>query len=91
MKNILESPNDLMLGLAEKHGGDDWPARYKMIRGICQGLHFLHDKLINHLDMKPENIMLDTHMKPKITDFGLSRLLDQGQSKMITQHLVGTL
>ncbi|XBH66118.1 hypothetical protein VPH35_119577 [Triticum aestivum] len=53
----------------EKRGGDDWPARYKMIQGICQGLHFLHDKLINHLDLKPENIMLDTHMTPKITDF----------------------
>jgi serine/threonine protein kinase len=61
-----------------------------MIRGICQGLHYLHDQHINHLDLKPENIMLDAQMEPKITDFGLSRLLDQGQSKIITENIIGT-
>ncbi|VAI63784.1 unnamed protein product [Triticum turgidum subsp. durum] len=75
----------------EKAQGDDWSVRYNMIRGISQGLHFLHNKQINHLDLKPENIMLDAEMEPKITDFGLSRFLGQGQSKMITQHIVGTL
>ena len=49
-----------------------------MIRGICQGLQHLHEKQINHLDLKPENVMLDAHMEVKITDFGLSRILDQG-------------
>uniref|UniRef100_M8CFD0 Cysteine-rich receptor-like protein kinase 13 n=1 Tax=Aegilops tauschii TaxID=37682 RepID=M8CFD0_AEGTA len=29
-------------------------------------------------------------MEAKITDFGLSRFLDQGQSKMITQNICGT-
>ncbi|XP_037455855.1 cysteine-rich receptor-like protein kinase 29 [Triticum dicoccoides] len=71
--------------------GDDWSVRYQMIRGICHGLHCLHDKQINHLDLKPENIMLDANMEPKISDFGLSRFLDEGQSKMFTKHIVGTL
>ena len=80
-----------MLGFVEKAQGVDWSVRYNMIRGISQGLHFLHDKQINHLDLKTENIMLNAEMEPKITDFGLSRFLGQGQSKMITQHIVGTL
>uniref|UniRef100_A0ACD5TR01 Uncharacterized protein n=1 Tax=Avena sativa TaxID=4498 RepID=A0ACD5TR01_AVESA len=73
----------------DRSQGDDWPLRYHMIRGICQGLHFLHRERINHLDLKPENVMLDAQMEPKITDFGLSRCLDQGQS-IITQNILGT-
>ena len=90
MKSILCGLNYLSLASAEKPQGDNWPARYQMIRGTCDGLHYLHDKRISHLDLKPENVMLDAHMEPKITDFGLSRFLDQGQSKMITEHIVGT-
>ncbi|CAM0908262.1 unnamed protein product [Alopecurus aequalis] len=62
-----------------------------MIRGICQGLYYLHGEHISHLDLKPENIMLDAHMEPKITDFGLARCLNQDQSKVITQNILGTL
>jgi len=62
-----------------------------MIRGICQGLYYLHGQRIIHLDLKPENVMLDARMEPKITDFGLSRCLDKGQSKMITENKPGTL
>uniref|UniRef100_A0A453Q780 non-specific serine/threonine protein kinase n=1 Tax=Aegilops tauschii subsp. strangulata TaxID=200361 RepID=A0A453Q780_AEGTS len=75
----------------EKPHQEDWPARYKMIRGICQGLHYLHDKQIIHRDLKPENVMLDAQMEPKITDFGLSRFLDQGTSTLLTSHIAGTL
>jgi serine/threonine protein kinase len=78
------------VSFTEKSNGGNWLVRYKMIRGICQGVHYLHGKHIYQLDLKPENVMLDTNMEPKIIDFGLSRCLDQGQSKMITQNIVGT-
>ncbi|EMS49888.1 Cysteine-rich receptor-like protein kinase 19 [Triticum urartu] len=74
----------------ENPQGVDWPACYKIIRGICHGLNYLHDRKINHLDLKPENVMLDDQMEPKITDFGLSRFLDQGTSTMVTKHIIGT-
>ena len=32
------------------------------------------------MDMKPENILLDNDMVPKITDFGLSRLDEKSQT-----------
>jgi serine/threonine protein kinase len=91
MEKILQSINDISLASAEKSHGDDWPTRYKMIQGICQGLKSIHEKQINHLYLKPENIMLDAHMEAKITDFGLSRFLDQGQSRIITQQIRGTV
>ncbi|XP_037465926.1 putative disease resistance protein RGA4 isoform X2 [Triticum dicoccoides] len=54
--------------------GLEWEPRYDIISGICKGLFYLHkEKRIVHMDLKPPNILLDDHMVPKITDFGLSR------------------
>ncbi|KAF8711146.1 hypothetical protein HU200_029154 [Digitaria exilis] len=72
--------------------GLEWHWRYDMIRGICSGLHYLHTECrIVHLDLKPENILLDDNMVPKITDFGISRLFGQQQSRVITESREGTL
>jgi interleukin-1 receptor-associated kinase 1 len=66
--------------------------RYEIIRGICGGLHYLHEKChIVHLDLKPENILMDATMMPKIADFGLSRIFGVQQSRIITQNRPGTL
>ncbi|KAM0846076.1 hypothetical protein ACQ4PT_055914 [Festuca glaucescens] len=55
----------------------DWPTTYKIISGTCEGLHHLHkgaEQKIFHLDLKPDNVLLDDELVPKIGDFGLSRL-----------------
>ncbi|KAJ1276325.1 hypothetical protein BS78_05G205900 [Paspalum vaginatum] len=62
--------------LFEESCGLDWCTRYKIIKGICEGLNYLHNGLeepIFHLDLKPANILLDKNMMPKIADFGVSR------------------
>ncbi|TVU33867.1 hypothetical protein EJB05_15680, partial [Eragrostis curvula] len=67
----------------------DWAARYKIIKGICRGLRYLHEEckpnqIMLHLDIKPSNILLDDAMNPKISDFGLSRLFDRGSTHTIS-------
>jgi serine/threonine protein kinase len=69
---------------------DDWQIRYRIIKGICEGLHCIHKEGLTHLDIKPENVLLDAHMDPKIIDFGLSRFMDKGKSRVITQNKPGT-
>lgn len=60
---------------ADELRGLEWNTRYEIIKGICQGLLYLHrGQEIKHMDLKPANVLLDNHMVPKITDFGLSRL-----------------
>jgi len=44
------------------------------IQGIAEGLHYAHQNNIAHFDLKPQNILLKEDI-PKITDWGLSRLL----------------
>jgi disease resistance protein RPM1 len=70
----------------------DWDSCFKIIKGICQGLLFLHklDIPIIHMDLKPENILLGENMVPKIADFALSRLFGQEQTRLCTQTVVGS-
>ncbi|WVZ51270.1 hypothetical protein U9M48_002427 [Paspalum notatum var. saurae] len=72
----------------------DWDRCYKIIKGICEGLHYLHngsDRPIFHLDLKPANILLDKDMTPKIGDFGLSKLLDSMKTYVTqSQDVIGT-
>ncbi|WVZ53195.1 hypothetical protein U9M48_004169 [Paspalum notatum var. saurae] len=70
----------------------DWDTNFKIIKGICQGLLFLHQGMgapIVHLDLQPANILLDDNMVPKIADFGLSRLFGQEQTRIRTTNVVG--
>ncbi|URE26897.1 receptor-like protein kinase [Musa troglodytarum] len=77
-----------------KCGQLNWERRYKIIEGIARGLLYLHEDSrlrIIHRDLKPGNILLDQHMNPKISDFGLSKLLvDQDRSKESASRIVGT-
>ena len=68
-----------------------WHNRYKIIKGICDGLKYLHGERIFHLDLKPSNILLDKDMVPKIADFGLSRLFSGTRQSHTTKTLLGTL
>ncbi|CAM0878111.1 unnamed protein product [Alopecurus aequalis] len=71
--------------------GLEWKERYLIINGICEGLLFLHEKRILHLDLKPANILLDGQMLPKICDFGLSRCFSEEQTRAVTRSRCGTL
>eukprot|EP01080_Neovahlkampfia_damariscottae_P000888 gene888-9799_t len=56
----------------------------KLIIGIANGMKYIHDKNIIHQDLKPENILIGFDEKPKVADFGLSKLFDENCEKMIT-------
>ncbi|KAK2404979.1 cysteine-rich receptor protein kinase [Trifolium repens] len=70
-----------------------WFERYKIIEGTALGVLYLHEysrfKVI-HRDLKPSNILLDEHMNPKISDFGMARIVDIDQDRGNTSRIVGT-
>ncbi|CAD6269256.1 unnamed protein product [Miscanthus lutarioriparius] len=66
----------------ERSGIPDWTSRLCIIQGICEGLLYLHEHCrIVHRDIEPSNIVLSDGFIPKISDFSLATLLDQGQSE----------
>ncbi|KAI3994858.1 hypothetical protein MKX01_037409 [Papaver californicum] len=65
----------------------DWKTRYQIALGTARGLAYLHEKCRNciiHCDIKPENILLDGECCPKVTDFGLAKLVDREFSRVLT-------
>lgn len=73
----------------KKHELNDQDKRL-IIVGILHGLSFLHQNLVIHRDLKAENILMtreDGVWTPKITDFGLSREVDDKAD--ITNSAVG--
>ncbi|XP_048132218.1 cysteine-rich receptor-like protein kinase 10 [Rhodamnia argentea] len=72
----------------------NWTTRFQIACGIVRGMCYLHEEShprIIHRDLKPGNILLDSEMKPKISDFGLARILGANQSRVNTSKPAGTI
>ncbi|MED6186724.1 hypothetical protein PIB30_069478 [Stylosanthes scabra] len=71
----------------------DWKTLYQISIGIARGLEYLHrgcNTRILHLDIKPQNILLDEHFRPKIADFGLAKICKKDQSIVSIMGTRGT-
>ena len=72
----------------------NWFERYNIIQGIARGILYLHEhsrlKVI-HRDLKPSNVLLDDNMNPKISDFGMAKMVALDQDQGSTSRVVGTL
>uniref|UniRef100_A0A5B7B5F9 non-specific serine/threonine protein kinase n=1 Tax=Davidia involucrata TaxID=16924 RepID=A0A5B7B5F9_DAVIN len=69
-----------------------WDIRMNIILGTAKGLAYLHEGLepkVVHRDIKSSNILLDRQWHPKVSDFGLAKLLCSERS-YVTTRVMGT-
>ncbi|KAF6143977.1 hypothetical protein GIB67_017585 [Kingdonia uniflora] len=69
-----------------------WEIRMNIILGTAKGLTYLHEGLepkVVHRDVKSSNILLDKQWNPKVSDFGLAKLLGS-ESSYVTTRVMGT-
>ncbi|KAE8672502.1 putative receptor-like protein kinase [Hibiscus syriacus] len=75
-----------------KHGTLTWEARMNVILGTAKALAYLHEAVepkVVHRDIKSSNILIDDEFNAKVSDFGLAKLLDSGESHIATR-VMGT-
>jgi predicted Ser/Thr protein kinase len=66
----------------------NWHTRRCIITDIAKGLAYLHEECtqrIAHLDIKPQNILLDDNFSAKLSDFGLSKMIERDRSQVMTR------
>lgn len=77
-----------------RHGALSESAALEIIRPIAESVAFLHGHMINHLDIKPDNIMFRTDRHsgksvPVLIDFGLAKHFDEKGKPTSTIRMQG--
>ncbi|CAL9761177.1 unnamed protein product [Musa acuminata subsp. burmannicoides] len=79
--------NGSLMALLSGDVRPSWDQRVQIALGIARGLLYLHEECISqiiHCDIKPQNVLLDDNLVPRISDFGLAKLLKTDQTRTKT-------
>ncbi|RLM65892.1 LRR receptor-like serine/threonine-protein kinase RCH1 [Panicum miliaceum] len=83
--------------LHERRGGGgaqlEWDVRYRIVLGAAQGLAYLHHDCVPpivHRDIKANNILIGLDFEAYIADFGLAKLVEDGDFGRSSNTVAGS-
>uniref|UniRef100_A0A7N0VLZ8 Protein kinase domain-containing protein n=1 Tax=Kalanchoe fedtschenkoi TaxID=63787 RepID=A0A7N0VLZ8_KALFE len=90
-------PNGSLGRILHERGNTDgcleWDLRYQIILGAAQGLAYLHHDCIPpivHRDIKANNILIGLQFEPYIADFGLAKMVEDGDFARSSNTVAGS-
>jgi predicted Ser/Thr protein kinase len=85
---VMEYVEGLPLDEYCRERGVSEPGRLALFQAICGAVAYAHRNLIVHRDLKPGNVLVTADGTPKLLDFGIAKVVDEGEGQKpgLTQH-----
>ena len=58
----------------------DIPSRLRLIQNVCKAVHYAHQNLVVHRDIKPDHVFVNSRGDIRLVDFGIAKLLEKEKS-----------